>query len=159
MVNYKSCQARPPFSVGLSLQDICNKFGIEPKKPIEEPKVEEPKIEEPQVEEVAPKEEVVVEPSVAPEPVVETAVEEPVAEETPVSEEVATVIPLSELNITAKQIKQLEANGINSIEDLLAFEGDLEALPKIGRAAKQAVMEALTKWQNEQNPTSSTEIN
>ena len=169
MVNYKSCKARPPFSVGLSLQDICNKFGIAPKAPVVETPAEEPK-EEPQVEEtkleeeiteepvVAPEPEPVVEETVVEEPVVEEPVSEPVAEETPV-EETPAVTPLTELGITAKQIRMLESNNINSVEDLIAFEGDLEDLPKIGRAAKQAVMEALTKWQNEANQTSSTKSN
>lgn len=162
MVNYTSCKARPPFSVGLSLQDICNKFGIDNRAPAEtkeEAPVEELKPEvTPEQTVETPVEEPASEPIV--EPKIETPVEEPVedtpVEDTPV-EEVPVVTPLTALDLSAKHIKQLEANGINSVEDLVAFEGDLEALPKIGRAAKQAVMEALTKWQNEQNKTTSTE--
>lgn len=155
MVSYKSCKARPPFTIGLSFQDVCKKFGIEPKKTVEAVKVEAPKVQEPLVEETKPEKEVVVEPEAIPETIVETVVDAPVPE--PVKEEVATVTPLTVLDIQPKYAKQLEANGINSVEDLIAFEGDLEELPKIGRAAKQAVMEALNKWQNEQKQTLSTE--
>ena len=142
-------KARPPYKFGLSRAQFFKEIGLPelPKqeaKPAKEEKiiVVEP-VEEPQAQEI-------------PEPVVESTVE-PVIEEPVVEETSATSLEV--LDISAKNIKLLEANNINTVEDLIAFEGDLEDLPKIGRAAKQAIMEGLNKWQNAQNQTTSTEDN
>lgn len=166
MVSYKSCKARPPFSIGLSLQDIYNNFGINPTPPaetkVEEPKIEEEiKVEEPTVEE--PK---VEEPINTPEPQEEVK-EEPVIEnepanEAPEGEESKQSTSLEELDLTPKYIKQLEASNITSIEELIATVGEEwneSNLSGLSRAAKQAVRKALLQWQNEQKTTTSTETN
>lgn len=141
-------KARPPYRFGLSREQLFAQLGLPelPKKQEAKPEVKEEPIEEPVIEEQQ-----------TPEP---PAVEEPVAEE--VTKEVAeevTATPLEALGISEKNISLLQANNINTVEELLAFEGDLEDLPKIGRAAKKAIMEGLTQWQNAQNPTTSTEEN
>ena len=141
-------KARPPYRFGLSREQLFAQLGLPelPKKQEAKPEVKEEPIEEPVI-----GEQQISEPPAVEEPVVETVAEE-VAEE-PVS------TPLETLGISEKNINLLQANNINTVEELLAFEGDLEDLPKIGRAAKKAIMEGLTQWQNAQNPTTSTEEN
>ena len=149
-------KARPPYRFGLSREQLFAQLGLPelPKKQEAKPEIKEEPVEEPVIEEQQ-----------TPEP---PAVEEPVAEEVTkevdkeVAEEVtkeATATPLEALGISEKNISLLQANNINTVEELIAFEGDLEDLPKIGRAAKKAIMEGLTQWQNAQNPTTSTEEN
>lgn len=143
-------KARPPYRFGLSRESLFAQLGLPElpqKQDVKPVKVEEP-IEKPVIEE---------QPSPEPPAVEEPVVEEPVVEET--KEEQPASTPLEALDISAKNIKLLQANNINTVEELLALEVDLEDLPKIGRAAKQAIMEGLNKWQNDQNPTTSTEEN
>ena len=138
-------KARPPYRFGLSREQLFAQLGLPelPKKQEANPEVKEEPIEKPVIEEQQ-----------TPEP---PAVEEPVAEEPVVEEPTST--PLEALGISEKNISLLQVNNINTVEELLAFEGDLEDLPKIGRAAKKAIMEGLEQWQNAQNPTTSTEEN
>ena len=142
-------KARPPYRFGLSREQLFAQLGLPelPKKQEAKPEIKEEPIEEPVIEEQQ-----------TPEP---PAVEEPVAEEPVIEEVVEEVVstPLEALGLSEKIISLLQANNINTVEELLAFEGDLEDLPKIGRAAKKAIMEGLTQWQNAQNPTTSTEEN
>lgn len=142
-------KARPPYRFGLSREQLFAQLGLPelPKKQEAKPEVKEEPIEEPVIEEQQTPEPPAVEEPVAEEPVIEEVVEEVVA------------TPLEALGISEKNINLLQANSINTVEELIAFEGDLEDLPKIGRAAKKAIMEGLTQWQNAQNPTTSTEEN
>lgn len=173
MVTYDTRRARPPYIIGMSLQQVCKKFGVSAKEPELTVKESTPKeikntvVETPVIEETIFVEPVIEKP-VAENLVLEEKVEEPVVEETvevaveePTEEVVEEVsaTPLDVLEISAKNIKLLQTNNINTVEELLALDIDLEDLPKIGRAAKQAIMEGLTKWQNAQSPMTSTNEN
>lgn len=165
MVTYDTRRARPPYIIGMSLQQVCKKFGVsvnELEPTVKESTPKETVVEKPVAEEVVFVEPVIEEPVVE-ELIQEDVITEPVAEE-PVAEEVeptteATATPLEVLELSAKNIKILQFNNINTVEELLALDIDLEDLPKIGRAAKQAIMEGLSKWQNAQNAMTSTNEN
>ena len=120
---------------------------VEDPEPVVEQVVEEQVVEEPVVEEQ------VVEEPVVETPVVEEQIDE--LDEVPEPEEVVAEVSgtrLSALGLSANNVRNLKFNNINTVEELEAFVNSgkqLEALPKIGTKAEQAILEALVEWKEQ----------